>query len=342
MEEELFDLSEIDVVTVGLVDEGAVGEDFYLMKRNGNLEEYRDDDNMWNEIKTFVKNVIKQEEKEDEDETEDEETQEEKPEGDKIITEEEVEESDEEKAVMKAIETLSPYRDTLPGPARRALFFLNQLKVQALKSVGGIMSDELEVKDTEMENIEEEVVEKIEVEPEVVVEKTDEKPKPVEIVAEVKPVAVDVDAIAKAVSEQVLKSQESQIVELTKRLEATEKRAADAEEQKEKRELVEKARTDFDNMPEKYTVIGEALFSIKKTADEEVYDTLYGILKASNTQLKASGIWNETGTSQSPEELELLDKVEKASAEKPIAEVILSMSETEQAELLSDMRRGGK
>lgn len=131
----------------------------------------------------------------------------------------------------------------------------------------------------------------------------------------------------------------AQIAELRERLEKAEREANLAKEKAAEEAMIQKAR-EFVALPVRYDEFGRKLYAISKTVDEDTMTWLISVFEAVDKQLGGAGILNEIGTSRSPEELALEDKVEKIAKEKGIsyADALLTLSESEQKRLLAEMR----
>lgn len=135
----------------------------------------------------------------------------------------------------------------------------------------------------------------------------------------------------------------STIAELRK--EVTEaKDAATHEERLRKQQVyLEKAQA-LDNMPVPSTKLAEQLQKAEE-ADPELAEELYATWKAADAVIRTSQPWGEIGTSQTTEEVTLLEKVQKIAADKGISEdkAMLELDEVDQRKLLAEMRgRGGR
>ena len=137
----------------------------------------------------------------------------------------------------------------------------------------------------------------------------------------------------KKANEELKKSNEG----MQAKLEKAEADAKLEKEEREKREYIEKA-AEFRALPVQYNELGAELHSMAKAMPKEEYEWVFALLKAVDNQLGAAGIFNEMGTTSTPEELEAVDKINKAVAEgKDPKEALLSLSKAEQEEVLSRM-----
>lgn len=149
--------------------------------------------------------------------------------------------------------------------------------------------------------------------------------------------AQQLEAVTKAIEEKY----EAKITGLAEKVEKAETDRAQAEDDRVKREFIEKAMS-FRTLSVGHTELGELLHKASKALDAEAYGKIEAILKAADNQLGAAGIFGEFGTARTPEEVTLEDKVQKAATDgKSYADALLSLSESEQLELLKSMR-GGK
>lgn len=144
--------------------------------------------------------------------------------------------------------------------------------------------------------------------------------------------------------DEMEKARESEISLLQKanedmkaELEKAKEIASNEKEAREKREYLEKAYT-LKAFPVSYAELGDFLHKVSKSMPDE-YNWLFELLKTADTQLGAAGIFNEMGTTKTPEELEIEQKVEKAVSEgKSPKEAVLSLSKAEQQQMLDESR----
>lgn len=144
--------------------------------------------------------------------------------------------------------------------------------------------------------------------------------------------------------DEMEKARESEIALLQKanedmktELEKAKEIASNEKEAREKREYLEKAYT-LKAFPVSYAELGDFLHKVSKSMPDE-YNWLFELLKTADTQLGAAGIFNEMGTTKTPEELEIEQKVEKAVSEgKSPKEAVLSLSKAEQQQMLDESR----
>jgi ABC-type transporter MlaC component len=80
------------------------------------------------------------------------------------------------------------------------------------------------------------------------------------------------------------------------------------------------------------------MYNVAKSVPAEEYEKVEALLKAADAQLGAAGIFGEMGTSRTPEQVELEDKVEKAATEKSYKEALLELDGTDQQRLLKEMQ----
>ena len=266
MEEELFELSDIYVDTVGLVTHGAIGEDFFLRKSGGDnmpdeeLEVIElESPSFWDRLTKVVTDVIKQNHTE------------------------EVKTVEKEEKVEAVVE--EPKKDVEKSEP-----------VSEIKTEGGNMTETVEKTQTPAPDF-------------------------------------------TAVLDEIKKSYNDQLADLRQRLEKAETEANVVKEQTAERDIIQKARQ-YAALPVRYDDLGKKLYAFSKVVDKESMDWLWSVLEAVDKQLGAAGILNELGTSRSPEELALQDKVEKIAKDEKIlySEAILKLSKSEQEELLAQMR----
>ena len=162
-----------------------------------------------------------------------------------------------------------------------------------------------------------------------------ETPKP----ADTTPIVDFSEAIGK-VEKALTDKYGAEIAALKDRLEKSETEANKIKDEAAEREMVQKARN-FPALPIRYDELGKKLYGFSKVLKTEDFDWLMATLTAVDKQLGAAGILNEVGTSRSPEELALEDKVEKTATEekKSYAEAMLGLSKAEQEQLLAQMRQ---
>ena len=273
MEENVeFELSDIYVDTVGLVSSGAIGEDFFLTKKQ-EVDKMADDvevvvvdpetETFWDKMRKLFR---------------------------------------EEQPVQAVVETEVPVVEA-------------KVEVEAVEVVA---KDEKVVEEEKMDNVETvELVEKV-----------------------VTPQAVDfseaVDKVEKALSAKY----DTEITLLRERLEKSETEANKIKEEAAERDMVQKAR-DFGALPVRYDELGKRLYGFSKVMKAEDFEWLMATFAAVDKILGTAGILNELGTSRSPEELAIEDKVEKVAKEsgKSYTEAMLELSGAEQEQLLAQMRK---
>ena len=280
---EMFQLSDVDVLSVGLVQAGAVGEDFFLTKSDGgdNMADELEvidtnDEKFWNKVGKFI--------------------------DEKLGKQEEAVTVEKETPVAESVETEA----------------------------------ELSVTDKGDENMAE-VVEKQDVEQEAETEITAEVPEVTEhtetnLAAQL----ADIQKSLEAKYEDKIKGLEDKVVTL-------EKKNADTEEAVERRELVQKAR-DFMALPGKYPELGERFYTLKKSVEQEDFDWWMALLKAADEQLAMAGIFNERGTTLTPANIEVEEKLLKQAEEEkiPLDEAMLKLSVEDQKSMLKVSRQEAK
>ena len=284
---EMFQLSDVDVLSVGLVQAGAVGEDFFLTKADGgsNMADEvekeievidTNDEKFWNKVGKFI--------------------------DEKLGKQEEAVTVEKETPVAESVETEA----------------------------------ELSVTDKGDENMAE-VVEKQDVEQEAETEITAEVPEVTEhtetnLAAQL----ADIQKSLEAKYEDKIKGLEDKVVTL-------EKKNADTEEAVERKELVQKAR-DFMALPGKYPELGERFYTLKKSVEQEDFDWWMALLKAADEQLAMAGIFNERGTTLTPANIEVEEKLLKQAEEEkiPLDEAMLKLSVEDQKSMLKVSRQEAK
>jgi hypothetical protein len=136
---------------------------------------------------------------------------------------------------------------------------------------------------------------------------------------------------------------EATITELRKEVQEAKDAATHEERLRKQQVYLEKAQA-LDNLPVPSTKLAEQLQKAEE-ADPELAEELYATWKAADAVIRTSQPWGEIGTSQTPEEVTLLEKVQKIAAEKGIPEdqAMLQLDEVDQRKLLAEMRgRGGR
>lgn len=127
-------------------------------------------------------------------------------------------------------------------------------------------------------------------------------------------------------------------VELKERLEKAEQIAQAERDLRERREWLEKAQAVAAG-PAKPEELAEKLHTLAKS-DGEAAEWFLKQFEATGQMLKDAGAWAEVGTSQEPEVLTMLEKVDKGVAEgKSVQEVIATLSADEQRAYLRESRK---
>lgn len=150
-----------------------------------------------------------------------------------------------------------------------------------------------------------------------------------------------IEALQKSMEEKY----ESQITGLNSRVEKAEQEREAAKEEAEVRAFIEKAGLTFRALPLSANKVGAMLHKLSKGVDEATYAEVESLLKSVDAQVFTAGLFGEIGTSRTPEEEALEDKVAKAAAEgKDPGAALLSLSVEEQRKLLAEERArvGGK
>lgn len=145
------------------------------------------------------------------------------------------------------------------------------------------------------------------------------------------------EAQMEAVIKSMAEKYETQLTTLAERVEKAETERTQAEDKRQEREYIEKAQN-FRALPLSYVEVGQMLYTLAKSVETAEFEKWYSLLKSVDHQLGAAGIFAEMGTSRTPEQVAIEDKVIKATD--PVA-AMLNLSEAEQIELL-DAMRGGK
>ncbi len=280
--EEQYQLSEVDVLSVGLVQHGAIDEDWFLTKSDGGdivADEKKDvevidtdNEKFWDKVKKVAGEVF----------------------ASKAVAEEKeapVAESEEPKA---------------------------ELSVEKEDKGDADMTKDVEKKDAELKT-------------EVKVEASEEtQPDFTEQFAEMQKT---VQEMADAKHEATIKSLQDKVITL-------EKKNADTEESTERAELVERAR-DFRALPGKYPEMGKRFYTLKKSLEKDDFEWWIALLKATDEQLFVAGIFNERGTTLTPDNIKVEEKLLKQAEEDdiPIDEAMLKLSREDQESMLEVSRQ---
>ncbi len=270
MEEDVeFELSDIYVDTVGLVNVGAIGEDFFLTKKRevGKMADDVTAEVVDPETETFWDRMRK------------------------LFRE--------ERPIQVVVETEVP---------------VVEAKAE-VETVEVVVKDEKVAEEEKMDNVE--GVEKV-----------------------VTPQVVDFGEAMTKVEKALSEKYDAEITMLRERLEKSETDANRVKEEAAERDMIQKAR-DFGALPVRYDELGKRLYGFSKVMKAEDFEWLMATFAAVDKQLGAAGILNELGTSRSPEELAIEDKVEKVAKEsgKTYTEAMLELSGAEQEQLLAQMRK---
>lgn len=320
-----FTLSDLDVMTVGLVERGAVslddtggGKNFFLLKSEANsmaddlkiemVEKDDSDSSLFAKFEAWLKEVIA------------------KAKAKKMDT----------KAVAQAAQVLQGGGyDVQPSDLAEMLADYAEEEME---------EDEVEMEDkkamtkTNDENVEKAAVETSQPVAEIVTTAALEAVQKAHLDAIEKAHQAKIEALEKAMAEKY----ETQLTALSERVEKAEQERLAAIEKRERREYLEKAMT-YRALPgTSYTDLGDMLYTLAKSVEQTEFEKWAALLKAVDAQLGAAGIFAEMGTARTPEQATLEDKIAKANQElKDPAAALLALSETEQYELLKSMR-GGK
>lgn len=155
------------------------------------------------------------------------------------------------------------------------------------------------------------------------------------------------EAIQKAHLKAIEEAHQAQITTLQKAMEekyegkitSLLERVEKAEQEKDQARFIEKAHQTYRALPLGASQVGNLLYKLNKGLDEATYGEVESLLKALDQQAFTAGLFGEIGTSRSPEEEALEDKVAKAAAEgKNPAEALLNLSPEEQRKLLAEER----
>lgn len=147
----------------------------------------------------------------------------------------------------------------------------------------------------------------------------------------------------------VMKAYEDRLAEIEKQAKAdrealvkAQDALAKAEDDRVRREWLEKAGEMTFALPVAKNDLAEHLHAIAKAAPAEA-EWLVTVFKAADHSLMEAGLFNELGTSQSPEQKTIVEKANQIAKEKniPYEEALLSLPIDDQEALLKEMR-GGK
>lgn len=189
---------------------------------------------------------------------------------------------------------------------------------------------------------------------------TDEPPKavplpeadssPVEEIPPTDPVGAALEkrlsALEKSYTNQIAalqKAHEGQVRDIAARLEKAEERANEADQRVARQEWLQKAEEMTLALNVKPDDLAAHLFTIAQELPGEA-EWLEGVFKSLDHQLTEAGLFGEIGTTLSPQEVELSDKVAGIAKEQnvPYEEALLQLSPAEQEQLLTEMRKGAK
>lgn len=132
-----------------------------------------------------------------------------------------------------------------------------------------------------------------------------------------------------------------QIADLQARVEKAELEKAAETEARQKREFVEKA-MEFRATPISPLEMGDLLYKAHKGLPAEAYEELLAVLKSQDNLLGANALFTEWGHNRTVEEVALDEKAQAVAKASniPYGEALLQLSETEQLQLLKEMRGG--
>lgn len=344
--ETLTSLEDVEVNTMGLVERGAVGETFFLLKRDGGdgmdseddielTEETIQDPGFFEKLgrlrflKLLNKGIAAEE-------------QEDTPAEPETVTEPEPEpeQNEVEKAlsaeVKRAVmDLIRSYGDDLPPNVVGLL--------RGLMGGSGDMKDKGNKTKTEKKDYEVETMEKEEVKEPITTQS--EVATPVEKAEETAPPAVDKELVARL--EKAEAATQATLARLEKAEQELEKARESARQERDARQRVtyiEKARelqylgVNADDLGGILHRLAKAdqVANIEKAEDAEDrqtdMDKVYSILKAADEQLKLAGFFKEAGTTKNPGEMDLIDKaaalVEKGDYAS-LKEALLAVSDEE-------------
>lgn len=155
------------------------------------------------------------------------------------------------------------------------------------------------------------------------------------------------EAIQKAHLKAIEETHRAQIENLHKSMEekyegkiaSLVERVEKAEQDKELAKFIEKAGQTYRALPLSAREVGGLLHKLSKGLDEGTFGEVESLLKSLDQQAFTAGLFGEIGTSRSPEEEALEDKVAKSASEgKDPAQALLSLSTEDQRKLLAEER----
>lgn len=140
------------------------------------------------------------------------------------------------------------------------------------------------------------------------------------------------EAALAAQVEAIEKKYESKLSELEKKAQEAEAEVQKATESRERREWIEKADEMSLGLSVNRDELGAFLYEVSKAMPADKVEWLTGVLKAADHGLVEAGLFNEIGTSRTPEQVEPVEKAEKIAKEQniPLAEALLQLSPEEQ------------
>lgn len=331
--EAVFELTDIEVETVGLVSAGAVGEDFFLTKKAGKVmtEEIvavelldPESKSFWEKMASFFKEQFAQLKAEMIEAQEEEE--EEEPE----------EEEEKQEGTGRRREGYHRTRGPEGGASRARRGQVGETRPRPPE--GGYTGRRTQPSPRRPKPVrkEDEFYEEVEMEDTVVTEQQEV----VERVMTTQPEVEDIGDVITKIETALAEKYGVEIKQLQTRLEKAEAEAQRVQEDTAEKEMIQKAR-DFSALPIRYDELGRRLYKLSKALVAEDFEWLTSLLNAVDKQLGAAGILNELGTSKTPDELALEDRVEKVAKEKgiPYDQALLEMPEAEQKQLLAQMRK---
>lgn len=143
------------------------------------------------------------------------------------------------------------------------------------------------------------------------------------------------DARLEAIEKALEEKYQGQMEALQKQAEEAKTEVAKANEAREEQVWIEKAGEMVFAIGAGQKELGQHLHTIAKTAPAETVDYIVAVLKAADHALTEAGLFSEFGTSRMAEEVEAVEKAQKIADEKGIslAEAMLQLPPAEQAEI---------
>ena len=114
--------------------------------------------------------------------------------------------------------------------------------------------------------------------------------------------------------------------------------AEQATEAKVRNEMIQKAES-IRSLGMPTTDMANILYDAKQALPAEQFEALDALLKSADNKIVAAGVWDEIGTSRSPEVVKLEDKIAKAAEETDPETALQNLSPAEKAELAAQWNK---